>query len=133
MARHHTVCDRAVVEPLAGHVQQFHKAVDGLMPNDSYEAGPPALLELMPWATNAGCCAHDAHGALGRSLQVFLEDSEVTTSTWVVLESCRNTLHVLANAAPAWLPTALVFQGWDFCEEDEYWKLLGVPADVPPS
>ena len=54
------------------------------------------------------------------ALQVYLEDKEVTKSTWVVLESCRNTLHVLANAASAWLPTVLVFQDWDFCEEDEY-------------
>ena len=65
---------------------------------------------------------------------MYLEDKEVTKSTWVVLESCRNTLHVLANAASAWLPTVLVFQDWDFCEKDEYWKLLGVRQPTfPPS
>jgi len=100
--------------------------MEGLGPDLGHQA---TMLELTDWIVGVGCSCHDVQNAL----KWALGSTKVQQDRWalcelhIVVESLRNSLHLLLTRLPKFLIEHLAFseKEYDWDAVASFWRLLG--------
>ena len=127
----HVVFDGALFESLSSAVRRDHSMAlrsecRTLSPGDAQ------LLALQSWFVSTPCMDHGCQTAVRWGLRLYLQDKELMSTTWQVIESARTCFSTLVDHKSMWISSRLVFRDWTFQQQHVYtfWTLLGFGSGV---
>jgi len=103
----HYCFDRALFSALDRLMRQRHNLYYDVLAGGGDNVGEHAIAELTDWICSTGCANHDVHNALKWAVQSQVAAGDVNDKLWQVVESLRNSYHLLHCNLPTFISVHL--------------------------